>query len=103
MVTFYKVTALSWFAGKFLVDIPFYSMVNLIAGRAVVPELMQSQMTGGNIAREALSLLSDGSRRAEMAAGLAEVKEKLAGRSGAPQRAALAIQEILEGQVTHVS
>ena len=41
MVTFYKVTAASWLAGKFLVDVPFYSMVNLIAGRAVVPELMQ--------------------------------------------------------------
>jgi hypothetical protein len=38
-----------------------------------------------------------------MKAGLAEVKSKLSGRSGAPERAALAIQEILEGQVTHVS
>ena len=84
-------------------DIPFYSMVNLIAGRAVVPELMQDQMTGENLAREALRLLSGGPEREEMKAGLAEVKEKLAGRSGAPERAALAIQEILEGQVTHVS
>ena len=38
-----------------------------------------------------------------MKAGLAEVREKLSGRAGAPQRAALAIQDILEGQVTHVS
>ena len=43
MVTFYKVTPPSWLAGKLLVDVPFYSMVNLIAGRAVVPELMQSR------------------------------------------------------------
>jgi lipid-A-disaccharide synthase len=103
MVTYYKVTGLSWMMGKFLVDIPFYSMVNLIAGRAVVPELMQDQMTGENLAREALRLLSGGREREEMKAGLAEVKQKLAGRSGAPERAALAIQEILEGQVTHVS
>ena len=103
MVTFYKVTGLSWLMGKFLVDIPFYSMVNLIAGRAVVPELMQNQMTGENLAREALRLLSCARDRAEMKAGLAEVQEKLAGRSGAPERAALAIQEILEGQPTHVS
>ena len=103
MVTFYKVTGVSWLAGKFLVDIPFYSMVNLIAGRAVVPELMQNQMTGENLAREALRLLQDGRDREEMKAGLAEVREKLAGRTGAPERAALAIQEILEGQVTHVS
>ena len=103
MVTFYKVTGISWFAGKFLVDIPFYSMVNLIAGRAVVPELMQEQMTGENIARQALRLLVPGAGRSEMQAGLAEVRQKLSGRSDSAQRAALAIQEILEGQVTHVS
>ncbi len=103
MVTFYKVTAASWLAGKFLVDVPFYSMVNLIAGRAVVPELMQSQMTGANLAREAIRLLGDRTARAEMKAGLAEVRQKLAGGSAAPQRAAIAIREILEGQVTHVS
>jgi lipid-A-disaccharide synthase len=103
MVTYYKVTGLSWFMGKFLVDIPFYSMVNLIAGRAVVPELMQDRMTGENLAREALRLLAPGRDRDAMQAGLAEVRQKLAGRTGAPERAALAIQEILEGQVTHVS
>jgi lipid-A-disaccharide synthase len=103
MVTFYQVTAASWLAGKFLVDVPFYSMVNLIAGRAVVPELMQSQMTGANLARHALRLLGDERARAEMKSGLAEVRRKLAGGSAAPQRAALAIQEILEGHVTHVS
>ena len=79
----------------------------MIAGRAVVPELMQNQMTGENLAREALRLLTGAGERAEMKAGLAEVKEKLSGRFGAPARAAMVIQEmiqeILEGQVTHVS
>ena len=103
MVTFYRVTTASWLAGKLLVRVPFYSMVNLIAGRAVVPELMQGQMTGENIAREALRLLTDQDARAGMKAGLAEVKQKLSGQAGAPQRAAALIQEILEGQVTHVS
>jgi lipid-A-disaccharide synthase len=102
MVTFYKVTPLSWLAGKFLVNVPFYSMVNLIAGRAVVPELMQDQMNGENLAREARRLLTDAGAREEMKQGLGEVREKLAGRTGAPERAAIAIQEILEGQVTHV-
>ena len=103
MATFYKVTAASWMAGKFLVDVPFFSMVNLIAGRALVPELMQGQMTGPNLAREARRLLSDSAARAEMKAGLAEVRDKLSGREGAPARAAGVIQEILEGQLTHVS
>ena len=80
MVTFYKVTLPSWVAGKFLVQVPFYSMVNLIAGRAVVPELMQGEMTGEALAREARRLLTDERARAEMKAGLAEVARKLAGR-----------------------
>src|ERR1700678_1798457 len=78
MVTFYKVTPLSWIAGKFLVNVPFYSMVNLIAGRAVVPELMQGQMSGEALEREASRLLGDAAARAEMKAGLAEVRAKLA-------------------------
>ena len=104
MVTFYKVTAMSWIAGKFLVNVPFYSMVNLIAGRAVVPELMQGQMTGESLAREAHRLLTDAGARQEMKAGLTAVKDKLA-QSGlpAPRRAAALIEDILEGQIAHAS
>jgi lipid-A-disaccharide synthase len=101
MVTFYKVTTVSWLAGKFLVNVPFYSMVNLIAGRAVVPELMQDEMTGANLAREALRLLSNEAARADMKIGLEQVREALAGGSAAPERAALAIKDILEGHLNH--
>jgi lipid-A-disaccharide synthase len=106
MVTFYKVTPLSWLAGKFLVRIPFYSMVNLIAGRAVVPELMQSRMTGEAIAGEARRLLTDEAARSEMQAGLKEVREKLSGGAvvqPAPHCAAAIIQDILEGHLSYVS
>ena len=51
MVTFYRVTGLSWAIGKLLVDVPFYSMVNLIAQEKVVPELMQDEMTGDRSGR----------------------------------------------------
>jgi lipid-A-disaccharide synthase len=104
MVTFYKVAPASWIAGKFLVDVPFYSMVNLIAGRAVVPELMQGKMTGESLAREANRLLKDSSAREEMKAGLAAVREKLLqGGLAAPARAAALIDAILEGQTAHAS
>ena len=103
MVTFYKVTAASWAMGKMLVDVPFYSMVNLVAGRAVVPELMQGRMTGERIAQEARRLLTDPVARGRMQAGLAEVRGKLSGGGNAPHRAAAIIQEILEGQAAHVS
>ena len=103
MVTFYKVAAPSWVAGKLLVHVPFYSMVNLNAGRAVVPEYIQGRMTGANLAAEALRLLHDPQARSEMQAGLAEVKRRLASNGNAPRRAAAIVQGILEGQVAHVS
>jgi lipid-A-disaccharide synthase len=103
LVTYYKVTAASWMLGKLLVRVPFYSMVNLVAGRRVVPELMQGEMTGERLAAEARRLLSDGRAREEMRAGLAEVARQLAGDGDAMSRAAAVIEELTEGKVTHVS
>jgi lipid-A-disaccharide synthase len=103
MVVFYKITWPSWIAGKLLVKVPFYSMVNLIAGRALVPELMQGRMTGANLAAETRRLLTVPAARADMRAGLADVRRRLSTEGSAPQRAAAIIQEILEGQVAHVS
>lgn len=77
MVTFYRVTPLSWAIGKVLVDVPFYSMVNLIAERKVVPELMQEAMTGEAIASETERLLDNGPERAKMKEDLAEVARRL--------------------------
>ena len=93
MVTFYKVTTPSWLLGKLMVKVPYYTMVNLIAGRRVVPELMQGQMTGSRIAGEALRLLRDAGERERMLAGLAEVRRLTeAGPGEAPRRAAAIIQ-----------
>jgi lipid-A-disaccharide synthase len=105
MVTFYRVSTPTWVLGRMLVNVPFYSMVNLIAGRAVVPELIQSRMTGEAIAREALRLLRDPDARARMQAGLSEVREKLGGAQAAQNapRPMLRAAEILEGQVAHVA
>jgi lipid-A-disaccharide synthase len=103
MVTFYKVTTLSWWMGRLLVRIPFYSMVNLIAGRAVVPELMQGQMTGQRLANEALRLLRDDGARARMREDLGEVARRLSSDGQPMARAAALIQELMEGQPAHVS
>jgi lipid-A-disaccharide synthase len=106
MVTFYRVSWPSWVIGKLMIRVPFYSMANLVAGRAVVPELMQSRMTGENLAVEARRLLEDENARREMRIGLAEVRRRLETPSGPgvspPERAAAAIQAILEGQAVHV-
>jgi lipid-A-disaccharide synthase len=105
MVTFYKVTGTSWILGRLLVRVPYYSMVNLIAGRMVVPELMQDAMTGEALAREAQKLLSDREARAQMKQGLDEVRAALAHSPGGLRPAAVAVdvvQQILEGRVAHV-
>jgi len=103
MVTFYRVTPPSWFVGKFLVDVPFYSMVNLVAERAVVPELMQSQMTGELLAAEASRLLRDAAARDQMRRDLAEVAGRLASSGEAMHKAGAVIQDLMEGRVAHVS
>ena len=103
MVTYYKVTPATWWAGRYFVNVPFYSMVNLIAGRALVPELIQDAATGERIAGEALRLLGDQRARAEMKAGLAEVRERLSGEFRAEDRAAAIVQQIVEGKFSYAS
>jgi lipid-A-disaccharide synthase len=87
VVTFYKVNALSWILGRWLVRVPFLSMVNLVAGRKVAPELIQGEMTGEKIAAEAARLLDDKTAMDAMRAGLKEVAAKL-GSSGDPMEIA---------------
>jgi lipid-A-disaccharide synthase len=83
MVTYYKVTPLSWYAGRRLVKVPFLSMVNLVAGRRIVPELMQREMTGERLVEEASKLLADETRADSMRKDLAEVRTALT-RDGDP-------------------
>lgn len=77
MVTFYRVNALSWYLQRWRVRTPFLTMVNLVAGRQVVPELIQDRMTAERIASEASRLLSDMDARQTMCDGLSEVAKKL--------------------------
>jgi len=77
MVVFYKVSGATWLAGKLLVDSPFYSMVNLLAGRAVVPELIQNDCTGEKLAAEAERLLEDEQERDRMRASLESIARDL--------------------------
>ncbi|MBV9612951.1 MAG: lipid-A-disaccharide synthase [Acidobacteriaceae bacterium] len=103
MVTFYKVNPISWYGGRHLVKVPFFSMVNLIAGRQIVPELMQHDMTGPRIAEEAVELLEDPARRERMRIGLAEVRNLLT-REGDPlARAADLIVEACRGKFADTS
>lgn len=79
LVIFYRVNKLSWWMGKALVRVPFYSMVNLVAERRIVAELIQGEMTAENLAREARALLENEGARETMRRDLAEVAGKLSG------------------------
>jgi lipid-A-disaccharide synthase len=95
MVTFYRVHPASWLLGRWLVRAPYLSMVNLLAGRRLVPELIQGDCTGPRIAAEAQALLNDAARQAQMRAGLAELKQKLDAGCGAMERAAAVVETVL--------
>jgi len=101
MVTFYRVNALSWILGRWLVRAPFLSMVNLVAERRVALELIQSEMTGESIAAEAIRLLDDDRARANMRADLAEVAERLKSDHDPMETAAEWIERVLSEEPVH--
>jgi lipid-A-disaccharide synthase len=87
MVVVYRVSPTSAFVLKRMVRSPFIAMVNLIAGRRAVPELIQDQFTSAAVVEEVRKLLESPAARDEMKVGLAEVRTKL-GPGGAIERAA---------------
>jgi lipid-A-disaccharide synthase len=97
MVVVYRVTPLTALLAKPLVRTPFFSMVNLIAGKRAVPELIQNDFTPDRVARETLSLLNDQAARERLRHDLAEVRHRL-GPPGAVDRAADAILQLLYSQ-----
>ncbi len=82
-VMVYRVSGLTWAVGRHLVKLPYYGMVNLIAGHEVVPELIQDRFTPENVEREVRALLEDGPARQRMKEALAEVRGKLRGEATA--------------------
>jgi lipid-A-disaccharide synthase len=96
MVVVYRVTPLTALLAKPLVRTSYFSMVNLIAERRVVPELIQKDFTPPKVAEEVLCLLNDPRAREEIRSGLAEVRSRL-GPPGAVDRAADAIAALLSG------
>jgi lipid-A-disaccharide synthase len=93
MVVTYKVTAVSAWLARRLIQVPHVAMPNLIAGRAIVPELLQESCTPERIAAAIGALLDDPAARAAQKAALAEVCEKL-GRGG-PKPSARAATVVL--------
>lgn len=81
----------------YFLQVPFISLVNLIVGREVVPELVAGDMTAEEVRRRLLHILPGASGRAAMLQGYDELAGKL-GQPGAPRRAAAEITQLLRGK-----
>jgi lipid-A-disaccharide synthase len=93
MVVVYRVSPLTYRLGKPFLKVDTYAMPNLVAGRRIVPELIQDNCTPDRIASETIALLTDADRRARTREALRDLRERL-GASGASGRAADAILEV---------
>ena len=94
MVIIYKISSLTYFIGKFIVNVKNIGLANIIAGKTIVPELIQNDASGENIARETLAILNNAERSKQIIEELAAIRSKL-GNPGAAIRAAQLAYDML--------
>ena len=94
-VATYRVSPKTYFLGKMLTKLKNFTLVNLIAARSVIPELLQDHVTPVNIARELALILEEKDVREKILSGLSDVREKL-GNPGASKRAAEIARELID-------
>jgi lipid-A-disaccharide synthase len=99
LVVLYRLQRWTYLLGRLLVRLPSFSLVNLVLGRRVVPELLQEEASPERLADEGWRLLADAEARRDLRAGLAEVRGRL-GEGGASERAAAAVHRVLGGVET---
>jgi lipid-A-disaccharide synthase len=100
-VVVYHVSSLTFAIAKRVVTVPHVAMANLMAGKQIVPELIQSEFTAENIVREVKRLLPDGPQRQSMMDELARMRgllkiQRVGGADGAIERVAEVALEMLE-------
>jgi lipid-A-disaccharide synthase len=76
-VAVYRVSPVTYAIASRLIELPHVTMVNLIAGDRIVPELIQDTFTAKDIVRELTPLLADGDQRERQMAALAIVRQRL--------------------------
>ena len=94
MVVVYRLNSLTYLIARMLIRVDYIAMVNLVAGKKVVPELIQSEVNAENIASHVLSILSDDVEIRKMKDDLSEVKRRI-GKPGASARVAKRVVSFL--------
>ena len=93
-VIIYRVSQLTYMIARLLAKTKYIGMVNVLAGREIVPELIQNEFTVRNITDHAVRLLQDHDYRGTMIGELKKIGQKL-GEPGAYRRAARCIEELI--------
>lgn len=93
MVILYRVSALTWFIGKLVVNIPYIGLINIVAGDLIAPELLQDRCTPELVAERSMEILSNPAEIERIKGQLARVKEKMGG-PGASRKAAECVLEL---------
>ncbi len=94
MVILYKLSRLSYWVGRMLIQVDHIGLVNLVAEKEIVPELIQDEVNPKRIAEEAFRILKDPIYRKKMVELIMEVRNRL-GESGASRRAAGIVYSML--------
>jgi lipid-A-disaccharide synthase len=95
-VVVYRVAPITYMLGKRMVQLPNFAMPNLIAGKTIVPELIQHDFTPARVLEELNKIIPDGPARAQMQSELVAVREKLRpGVAAAADRAAMAALRVM--------
>jgi len=94
-VVVYKTSGISYQIAKRLIKVPYISLVNLIAERELVKELIQGDMNIDKLSTELNSLLTSTSRKAEIYDGYTEIKEKIGDKKASHEAASLIVTHIV--------
>jgi lipid-A-disaccharide synthase len=95
-IVVYRLAPLTWLLGRRLVKLDTFAMPNLIAGKKIVPELIQKDFTAQNVVRELNAIIPDGPARQQMQDALKMVQQRLHDSQHSESPAQRAAREILQ-------
>src|SRR5439155_24065213 len=98
-VIVYRISAATWFLGKFLLKVRLFGIVNIILGEEVVPELFQDKMTPDNVSKAAIRLMDDVWLQSRIRGNYERLRRQF-GSGNVPERVVEAVAEVIRGQTT---
>jgi lipid-A-disaccharide synthase len=95
MVIAYKLSPLTYWLGRWLVNTPFIGLPNIVSGKGIIKELIQHDATADQLAAEIMQILTDKAYADEMRQNLDQVKQQLGQGGGSKNMAQLALEMLL--------